>query len=115
MGITIYADSSSSLHAYLDASWLVIKNKDDCISTTGYIVYLGRNPVSWTSRKQKTRARSLTKADNRATTSLLILLSYYGLQINFRNLDKVCLTNQLFIAIMQEPLMYVPTLCFTLK
>ena len=73
MGITIHANSPLSLHAYSDA-YLTI-DKDDYISTTVYIIYLGRNPISWTSWKQKTRARSSTEAEYRvvAATAAKIL------------------------------------------
>lgn len=64
MGITLHKDSPLSLHAYSDADWA--RNRDDYISTTAYIVYLGKNPISWTSKKQRTRARSSTEAEYRA-------------------------------------------------
>ena len=38
------------LHAYSDADWA--GNRDDRTSTTAYIVYLGGNALSWSSRKQ---------------------------------------------------------------
>lgn len=60
MGLNIYSESPSSLHAYSDADWA--RDKDDFISTTAYIIYLGKNAISWASRKQKTRARSSTEA-----------------------------------------------------
>ncbi|RVW99354.1 Retrovirus-related Pol polyprotein from transposon RE2 [Vitis vinifera] len=47
-------------------------NKDDYTSTSAYIVYLGRHSLSWSSKKQRTVARSSIKAEYRsvaATTS----------------------------------------------
>lgn len=49
------------VHAYSDADWA--GNKDDYSSTSAYIVYLGRNPISWSSKKQRTIARSSTEAE----------------------------------------------------
>ncbi|KAJ8637449.1 hypothetical protein MRB53_011716 [Persea americana] len=56
--------SPLSLHGYSDADWA--GDKDDYISTSGYLLYLGRTPISWTSRKQKSVARSSTEAEYRA-------------------------------------------------
>lgn len=67
MGLTIHKDSPLTLHAYSDADWA--RDRDDYISTTAYIVYLGRNAISWTSRKQRTRARSSTEAEYRAVAN----------------------------------------------
>ncbi|XP_013601565.1 PREDICTED: uncharacterized mitochondrial protein AtMg00810-like [Brassica oleracea var. oleracea] len=47
-----------TLHAYSDADWAGDMN--DYVSTNAYIIYLGRNPVFWSSKKQKGVARSST-------------------------------------------------------
>lgn len=67
MGLTIHKDSPLTIHAYSDSYWA--HDKDDFISTTAYIVYLGKNPISWTSKKQRTRARSSTEAEYRAVAN----------------------------------------------
>lgn len=66
-GLLLRQDTPLSLHAFSDADWA--RDKDDYISTSAYIVYLGTNPISWSSRKQKTRARSSTEAEYRAVAS----------------------------------------------
>lgn len=48
-GLNIYRHSPLTLHAYSDSDWA--GDKDDFISTGAYIVYLGRNPISWSSKK----------------------------------------------------------------
>ena len=60
-GITLCRKSSLALHAFSDADWA--GNKDDFTSTSAYIVYLGHNPISWSSKKQRTVARSSTEAE----------------------------------------------------
>ncbi|KAL9241610.1 hypothetical protein vseg_015702 [Gypsophila vaccaria] len=63
-GIAIHNQSPMTLHSFCDADWA--GDKTDYLSTTGYIVYLGRNPISWSSKKQRTIARSSTEAEFRA-------------------------------------------------
>lgn len=63
-GLSLNRHSPLALLAYSDADWA--GNKDDCTSTTAYVVYLGNNPISWTSRKQKSVSRSSTEAEYRA-------------------------------------------------
>lgn len=48
-GLFLRRDSPLSVHAFTDADWA--GDKDDYISTTGYIVYLGSNPISWSCKK----------------------------------------------------------------
>jgi hypothetical protein len=86
-GLILRNNSPLSLHAFSDADWA--RDKDDYISTSAYIVYLGSNPISWSSRKQRTRARSSTEAEYRAvastTAELLWLKNLFieiGLQIS---------------------------------
>lgn len=44
-----------------DADWA--GNADACRLTIAFVVFLQANPVSWSSRKQKTTARSSTEAE----------------------------------------------------
>ena len=56
-----------SLHAYSDADWA--GDSDDYVSTNGYIVYLGKHPISWSSKKQKSIARSSTEAEYKSVAN----------------------------------------------
>ena len=40
----LHKANTLSLHAFLDADWA--NNKDEYISTSAYIVYLSRHPIS---------------------------------------------------------------------
>lgn len=66
-GIFFTANNKLVLHAYSDADWA--GDSDDYISTNSFIVYLGHNPISWTSKKQNGVARSSTEAEYRAVAN----------------------------------------------
>jgi hypothetical protein len=52
------------LWGFSDANWG--GDLDDRKSTMAYIIFLGDNPISWRTRKQKVVARSSTEAEYRA-------------------------------------------------
>ncbi|KAL6318465.1 hypothetical protein AAG906_041234 [Vitis piasezkii] len=62
------------LHAFSDADWA--GNKDDRMSTSAYIVFLGHNPISWASKKQRSVARSSIKTEYEAIASIATELSW---------------------------------------
>ncbi|KFK44388.1 hypothetical protein AALP_AA1G251100, partial [Arabis alpina] len=66
-GIFLQKGTTLTLHAYSDADWA--GDKDDYVSTNGYIVYLGSHPLSWSSKKQKGIARSSTEAEYRSVAN----------------------------------------------
>ena len=75
-GLFFSRNNPTSLHAFSDADWA--GDSDDFVSTNAYIIYLGKNPISWSSKKQKGVARSSTEAEYRsvANTSAEIISIY---------------------------------------
>ncbi|XP_037496000.1 secreted RxLR effector protein 161-like [Jatropha curcas] len=63
-GLLLQRDSSFVLHCYSDSDWAGCPN--DRRSTGGYLIYLGTNLVSWSSKKQPTVARSSTESEYKA-------------------------------------------------
>ncbi|XP_059451553.1 uncharacterized mitochondrial protein AtMg00810-like [Corylus avellana] len=61
---SIYHSSSHSLTAYSDSDWAGCP--DDRRSTSGYCTFLGRNLLSWISKKQPTMSRSSTESEYKA-------------------------------------------------
>lgn len=64
LGVTIHRDSPLSLHCFTDAD--CGGDCDDRTSTGAYILFLGRNPISWASRKQRSVDRSSTEVEYRS-------------------------------------------------
>jgi Reverse transcriptase (RNA-dependent DNA polymerase)/gag-polypeptide of LTR copia-type/GAG-pre-integrase domain len=81
-GLTIMPSTSLTLHAYADSDWAGCP--DDRKSTTGYLVFLGQNLISWTSKKQTTVARSTTEAEYRGLA--MVTAEVVWLQSVFREL-----------------------------
>ncbi|XP_019082509.1 PREDICTED: uncharacterized protein LOC109125378 [Camelina sativa] len=66
-GIYLHTSSPITIHGFSDADWA--GDTDDYVSTHGYLIYNGRNPISWSSRKQKGGARSSTEAEYRVVAN----------------------------------------------
>ena len=49
LGIRLLASTPISLHGYSDADWA--GNLVDRTSTSAYVMFLGANPISWSSTK----------------------------------------------------------------
>ncbi|XP_068329800.1 uncharacterized mitochondrial protein AtMg00810-like [Pyrus communis] len=52
------------LQFYSDADW--VGDPNDHRSTSGFVIFLGSNPISWSSKKQHTVSKSSTEAEYRA-------------------------------------------------
>jgi hypothetical protein len=55
------------LSAYCDSDW---NGSNTCLSTTGWIVFLGHTPITWCSRMQRCTARSTGEAEFIALSSV---------------------------------------------
>ena len=73
-GLHLRRGLHTSLIAYSDADWA--GNRDDYSSTSAYIIFLGANPISWCSKKQRTVARSSTEAEYRAVAATAAELTW---------------------------------------
>jgi hypothetical protein len=63
-----------TLTAYTDSDWA--GDPMDRRSTTGLIIFLGHNPITWQSKKQPTVSRSSTEAEYRALANCTADLSW---------------------------------------
>lgn len=66
-GLKLYHPETLKISAFADADWAA--DRDDRRSVSGYCVYLGKNIVSWCSKKQNTVSRSSTEAEYRSVAA----------------------------------------------
>ena len=66
LGIRLLADTSQTMHNFSNADW--VSNPNDRTSIGAFLIFLDANPISWSSTKQRTIARSSTEAEYRAIT-----------------------------------------------
>ncbi|KAL9411808.1 hypothetical protein AB3S75_045417 [Citrus x aurantiifolia] len=74
LSLHAFSDTSLSLQAFSDADWA--GDKDTFCSTSAYVVYLGKTPISWSSKKQRTVARSSTEAEYRSVANTAAELNF---------------------------------------
>lgn len=72
-GLHLRKSEQSNLEAFCDADWAI--DPYDRRYTSGYCVYLGRNLVSWQSKKQHAVSRSSTEAKYRSLAQVVAELS----------------------------------------
>ena len=63
LGIRILVDTPQTLHSFYNANW--VGNLDDRTSTGAFLMFLGVNPISWSSTQQRIIARSSTETEYR--------------------------------------------------
>jgi hypothetical protein len=63
-GLQIYRSSSLSIQAFSNADWA--GSRDDRHSTGSYCIFLGKNLISWSCKKQAIVACSSTKVEYKA-------------------------------------------------
>ncbi|KAF2302567.1 hypothetical protein GH714_037799 [Hevea brasiliensis] len=73
-GLLLRPSSVYEISAYSDSDWA--GSIEDRKSTTGFAIYLGRNLVSWASKKQRSVSRSSTEAEYRAIANTTLSKGY---------------------------------------
>ncbi|KAL5564064.1 hypothetical protein UlMin_033811 [Ulmus minor] len=111
-GILMQGSKVLSLTGFCDADW----GNDLCDrrSTTGYCIYLGRNVISWCSKKQHVVSRSSTEAEYRslanATSEILWLQSLLSeLKVHFRYPPTLWCDNMSTISLSANPVLHSRT------
>ena len=101
-----------SLFAFSDSDWA--GDPYDCRSTTGFLVYLGLNPITWSAKKQDIVSRSSTELEYRAlatTAAELVwihqVLKDLGLFLSFA--PKLWCDNVSALAIASNPVFHAHT------
>ncbi|XP_068483272.1 uncharacterized mitochondrial protein AtMg00810-like [Phaseolus vulgaris] len=68
-GLRLYSSSSYFVVGFSDSNWAT--DLDDRKSTSSYCIYVGRNLISWSSKKQKVVSRSSTEVEYRSVAAAL--------------------------------------------
>ncbi|KAG8504080.1 hypothetical protein CXB51_002404 [Gossypium anomalum] len=108
-GLVFRPSDLLSLVGYADANWGL--DVDDRRSTTGYCVFYGQTPVSWSSKKQQVVPRSTAEAEYRslvaAASDVTWLLSLLQ-ELNLSSVDVPTLwcDNSSAIAVAANPILH---------
>ena len=60
-GIRLLINTPLTLHGFSDVDWA--SNPNDRTSTSIFLIFLGANPISWSSTKQHTVSRSSNEVE----------------------------------------------------
>ncbi|KAG8480392.1 hypothetical protein CXB51_025103 [Gossypium anomalum] len=71
-GLHFYQTSKFVLEGYSDSSWG--SDVDDRRSTSSYCIFLGGNPIFWSSRKQQVVSRLTVEAEYRSLANVIVEL-----------------------------------------
>ncbi|XP_039011132.1 secreted RxLR effector protein 161-like [Hibiscus syriacus] len=123
-GLVFHANSSASkLVAFANADWG--NNLDDRRSISRPCVFLGSNLISWSSRKQKTMARSTTETEYKSiadTVSEVVWLRTLLRNMHVKQVETTVIRsdNTSAVAISSNPVFhvkskYVELMCFVRK
>ena len=74
LNLHAFSNTSLSLQAFSDVDWA--GDKDIFCSIDVYVVYLDINPIFWSSKKQRTVARSSTEAEYRSVANTVAELNF---------------------------------------
>ncbi|XP_018499873.2 uncharacterized mitochondrial protein AtMg00810-like [Pyrus x bretschneideri] len=80
-----YVKGELELNTFSDVDWAGDPN--DRRSTTGFVVFLGTNPISWSSKKQNTVSRSSTEAEYRAIATTATKIDWMKQILAFLQID----------------------------
>ncbi|KAM2695500.1 hypothetical protein EV1_039988 [Malus domestica] len=80
-----FSKGDLDLHAFSDADWA--SDPNDRRSTTGLVVYIEPNPISWSSKKQNTVFRSSTEAEYRALSSTSAKIDWITQLLQFMQIE----------------------------
>ncbi|KAG8475425.1 hypothetical protein CXB51_032251 [Gossypium anomalum] len=82
-----FSKGQFKLECYCDVDWA--SSLEDRLSTIGYVVYLGPNPIAWCSKKQAVVSRSSSEVEYRSLTNCVSellwvrqLLEELGIQVS---------------------------------
>lgn len=93
MGISLHKDTDFTLTAYSDSDWAGCGSTRR--STGGYNTFMGKNLISWSSRKQPTVSKSSTEAEYRTLSETASEVTW--LCSIFRELGLPLLTTPLLL------------------
>nr|KYP65239.1 hypothetical protein KK1_011471 [Cajanus cajan] len=117
-GIVLSKSNNLQIFAFCHADWGA--DVDDRKSTTGLCVFLGCNPVSWSSRKQQVVSRSITKAEYKSLAAVTTEITWlknllHELQVPNIRTPQIYCDNLSAVLLATNPILHSKTKHFELE